>query len=31
MTIPIDEPVKLRAGDPTSLDELDEPPEQHRH
>ena len=31
MTIPIDEPVKLRAGDPTSLDELDEPVEQHRH
>lgn len=31
MTIPIDEPVKLRAGDPTSLDELDEPPAQHRH
>lgn len=31
MTIPIDEPVKLRAGDPTSLDELDEPAEQHRH
>ncbi len=31
MTIPIDEPVKLRAGDPTSLDELDEPAEQRRH
>ena len=32
MTISIDEPVKLRAGDPTSLDELDGTIEQqHRH
>jgi hypothetical protein len=31
MTIPLDEPVKLRAGDPTSLDELDEAPEERRH
>jgi hypothetical protein len=31
MTSPLDEPVKLRAGDPTSLDELDEAPEERRH
>jgi hypothetical protein len=31
MTIPLDEPVKLRAGDPTSLDELDDAPKERRH